>query len=289
MPDELDLPDLRDPWLVAAFDGWNDAADAASGVVDHLIEQWDAELLLQLDPEDFYVLTEPDLRPQVHHIDPHGSEPGSRHITWPTPRLFVARPPKSERDVLLLRAPEPSIRWNTFCRTFIEVAQMVGVRDVYAIGALLADSPHTHPTPVSVSTTDPDIIDDVNATPSQYSGPVGITTILTELANEVGMTTVSLWGAVPHYLAEPPCPKVTLALLRSLEDVVGTSLPEGVLVELAEAWQRGADDAMSADAELAAYVEELEKERGTMEIPEASGDAIAREFQRYLRHRADED
>jgi len=287
--EELELPQLRDPWMVAAFDGWNDAADAATGVVDHLIEQWDAELLVELDPEDFYVFTEHHLRPQVHHVDAHGPEPGGRFITWPTPRLFVAHPKRSERDVLLLRAPEPSVRWKSFCAAFLDVAHGVGVTELYTIGALLADAPHTHPVPVSASTNDARLAGRLSADPSRYSGPVGITTILTDLAGEQGIATASIWGAVPHYLAEPPCPRVTLALLRALEDAVELSLPEGVLVELAEAWQRGADDAVADDQELAAYVRELENDRETSELPEASGDAIAREFERYLRHRGEDD
>jgi len=287
--EQLNLPDLRDPWMVAAFDGWNDAADASTGVVDHLIEQWDADLLLELDPEDFYVFTEHHLRPQVHQVEPHGSEGGGRFITWPTPRLFVAHPKKFERDVLLLRAPEPSVRWKAFCGAFLDVAQTVGVTELYTIGALLADTPHSRPVPVSSSTNDDRLAERLSASPSHYSGPVGITSILTELAAEQGIATASLWGAVPHYLAEPPCPKVTLALLRALEDATGMSLPEGVLVELTEAWQRGADDVVTDDDELAAYVKELESDRETSDLPEASGDAIAREFERYLRHRAEDD
>jgi len=283
--DEVEIPRLRDPWMVAAFDGWNDAADAATGVVDHLIEQWDADLLLELDPEDFYVFTEHHLRPQVHQID----EPGERLITWPTPRIFVAHPKRSDRDVLLLRGPEPSMRWKAFCSAVLGVARTAGVTELYTLGALLADAPHTRSVPISASSNDPGLMDQMMVSPSRYSGPVGITSILNEYATNEGIATASLWGAVPHYLAEPPCPKTTLALLRALEDAVGFSLPEGVLVEMSEAWQRGAEEVTSADEELAEYVEALESEHQESDLPEASGDAIAREFERYLRHRADED
>ncbi len=284
MSDDVDIPQLRDPWMVAAFDGWNDAADAATGVVDHLIEQWDAELLLEMDPEDFYVFTEHHLRPQVHH-----SDSGERAITWPTPRIYVAHPKRSERDVLLLRAPEPSVRWKAFCSTVVGAAQLAGVRELYTLGALLADSPHTRPVPVSASTDDPVLMERMGASPSRYSGPVGITSILNEYASEQGIATASIWAAVPHYLAEPPCPKATLALLRAVEDAVELSLPEGVLVEMSEAWQRGAEEVAESDSDIAEYVEALESERDTSDLPEASGDAIAREFERYLRHRADEE
>jgi proteasome assembly chaperone (PAC2) family protein len=275
-----DIPQLRDPWMVAAFEGWNDAADAASGTVDHLIEEWDAELLIELDPEDFYDF-------QVHRPHVHSGDDDERVITWPAPTIYHARPRRSERDVLLLRAPEPNFRWKAFCSTVIGVAKLAGVSELITLGALLADSPHTRPVPVSGSTTDVTLMDRMSLEPSRYTGPVGITTVLNETASREGIATASLWAAVPHYLAEPPCPKATLALLGALEDAVGMPLPQGVLVEMTDAWQRGAEDLTSRDAEIAEYVEALENERDTSDLPEASGDAIAREFERYLRRRDD--
>jgi proteasome assembly chaperone (PAC2) family protein len=272
------IPQLRDPWMVAAFEGWNDAADAASGTVDHLIEEWDAELLIELDPEDFYDF-------QVHRPHVHSGDDDERVITWPAPTIFQARPRRSERDVLLLRAPEPNFRWKAFCSTVIGVAKLAGVTELITLGALLADSPHTRPVPVTGSTTDITLMDRMSLEPSRYTGPVGITTVLNDTASREGIATASLWAAVPHYLAEPPCPKATLALLGALEDAVGMPLPQGVLAEMTEAWQRGAEELTARDAEIAEYVEALENERDTSDLPEASGDAIAREFERYLRRR----
>ncbi len=264
--------------MVAAFEGWNDAADAASGTVDHLIEEWDAELLVELDPEEFYDFQEH--RPQIV-----STEAGERIILWPTPAIYHARPKHSERDVLILRAPEPHLRWKTFCSTVIGIAKLAGVTEIVTLGALLADSPHTRPVPVTGSTTDPMLMERMALLPSRYTGPIGITSVLAELAAGEEIAATSLWAAVPHYLAEPPCPKATLALLGALEDAVGIPLPQGVLSELTEAWQRGADDVASRDEEIAEYVEALENERDTSDLPEASGDAIAREFERYLRRR----
>lgn len=280
MSENVNIPQLRDPWMVAAFEGWNDAADAASGAVDHLIEEWDAELLLELDPEDYYDF-------QVHRPHVHTDE-DERVIMWPVPAIYHARPRRSDRDVLLLRAPEPNFRWKSFCSTVIGVAKLTGVTELITLGALLADSPHTRPVPVSGSTTDPALMDRMSLQPSRYTGPVGITTILNEAAGKEGIATASLWAAVPHYLAEPPCPKATLALLGSLEDAMGIPLPQGVLVEMTDAWQRGAEDLTSHDPEIAEYVEALENERDTSDLPEASGDAIAKEFERYLRRRTDD-
>ncbi|KAA1376607.1 PAC2 family protein [Aeromicrobium fastidiosum] len=264
--------------MVAAFEGWNDAADAASGAVDHLIDEWDAELLIELDPEDYYDF-------QVHRPHVHTTDDGDRLITWPAPQIFHARPARLDRDVLLLRGPEPNFRWKAFCSTVIGVAQLAGVTELVTLGALLADSPHTRPVPVSGSTSDPALMERMSLSASTYNGPVGITSVLGEVAAREGIASASLWAAVPHYLAEPPCPKATLALLGALEDAVGMPLPQGVLTEMTEAWQRGAEELTSQDVEIAEYVKALENERDTSELPEASGDAIAREFERYLRRR----
>lgn len=278
MTSGIDIPPLRNPWMVAAFEGWNDAADAASGTVDHLIEEWDAELLIELDPEDFYDFQEH--RPQILTDDNDNPV-----IVWPTPAIYHARPKNSDRDVLILRAPEPHFRWKTFCSTVIGIAELAGVTELVTLGALLADSPHTRPVPVTGSTTDRVLMERMSLAPSRYNGPVGITSVLAEAAAREGIASASLWAAVPHYLAEPPCPKASLALLGALEDAMGMPLPQGVLAELTEAWQRGAEDLTSHDTEIAEYVEALENERDTSELPEASGDAIAREFERYLRRR----
>lgn len=273
-----DIPPLRDPWLLAAFEGWNDAADAASGVVAHLIEEWDADLLVELDPEDYYDFQV--TRPVLHRFDD-----GDAELIWPAPTIYHARPPHGDRDVLLLTAPEPNFRWRGFCSTVLGVASLAGVTEVITLGSLLADSPHTRPVPISASSNglSSRVLPDVHE--SRYSGPVGITSALMAEATKAGLAATSLWAAVPHYLAEPPCPKATLALLGAIEDLLQVPLPQGVLDELTEAWQRGAEDLTERDEEIAEYVQALEAERDTSDLPEASGDAIAREFERYLRRR----
>jgi hypothetical protein len=272
------LPPLNDPWMVAAFEGWNDAADAASSVVDHLVQAWDAQVLTELDPEDFYDF-------QVNRPHAHTDENGVREIVWPTPTIWVATPPGSPRDVLLLRAPEPNIRWKSFCGLVVRLAGLAGVSDLVTLGALLADTPHTRPVPITGSASDPEVAERLGLQSSTYTGPVGITAILSHMAAAEGISSVSLWAAVPHYVAEPPCPKASLALLGALEDAVRVPLPQGDLEDLADAWQRGATELAESDPEIAEYVSELESERSTAELPEASGDAIAREFERYLRRR----
>ncbi|WP_255467011.1 PAC2 family protein [Aeromicrobium senzhongii] len=279
---DAQIPVLRNPWMIAAFEGWNDAADAATSTVDHLLEEWDAEIFAELDPEEFY-----DFQAVRPVIAP--SENGVRDIVWPTPTLYFARPPRLDRDVLLLRAVEPNYRWQTFCASVVEIAQRAGVQELLTLGALLADSPHSRPVPVTGTTNDPVMLERLSLEQSRYAGPIGITTVLGDVAARAGMATAAIWAAVPHYVAEPPCYKATLALLGAVEDAVGVGLPQGVLQEMSEAWQRGADELMEQDEDLRDYVQSLETDRDTDDLPEASGDAIAREFERYLRRRPTEE
>ncbi len=275
---EPEIPELRQPWLVASFEGWNDAADAASGVVDHLIDEWDAQPLVEMDPEEFYDF-------QVSRPHMVRDDDGKRVLQWQTSAIYYASPPGSDRDVLLVRGLEPNYRWRQFASTLTGLASLAGATDVVLLGALLADSPHTRPVPVQGQSTDPLMSERLSLTESTYTGPVGINAVVADSAADQGMGVVSLWAAVPHYLAEPPCPKATLALLHRLEDVLQMPLPQGVLPEMAEAWQRGADELLERDEDVAEYVQALESERDESELPEASGDAIAREFERYLRRR----
>lgn len=273
-----EIPELRNPWMIAAFEGWNDAADAASGVVDHLLDEWDAELLTEFDPEDFYDFQMN--RPQLGF-----DEEGHRVLEWPSTVVYFARLPQYDRDVVLVRGLEPNYRWMQYCSTIVGLGELVGVTDLITLGALLTDTPHTRPVPITGSTDDASAGKKFDVEPSHYLGPVGINTVLADIASAQGIATMSLWAAVPHYLAEPPCPKATLALLGHLEDAMGIPLPQGLLPEMSEAWQRGADDLTGKDEEIAEYVQALEDERDTSDLPEASGDAIAREFERYLRRR----
>lgn len=279
MNTQPEVPKLRRPWMIAAFEGWNDAGDAASGVVDHLLEEWDAQILTELDPEDYY-----DFQMNRPHIG--SDEDGNRFVQWPSTVIYYARLKEFDRDVILVRGLEPNFRWRQYCSTIIGLGERAGVAELITLGALLADSPHTRPVPITGSTSDPALGERLKLEPSSYSGPIGVNSVLSENAADRDISTLSLWAAVPHYLAEPPCPKATLALLGRLEDAMGVPLPQGVLVEMTEAWQRGAEDLAEKDEEIAEYVQALENERDTSELPEASGDAIAREFERYLRRRA---
>ncbi|MEU2118958.1 PAC2 family protein [Streptomyces sp. NPDC016459] len=272
------VPELIDPVMVAAFEGWNDAGDAASTAVAHLDREWKGEVFAALDAEDYYDFQVN--RPTVF------LENGVRKITWPTTRLSVVRVGGDKpRDLVLVRGIEPSMRWRSFCNELLAFAHELGVEMVVILGALLGDTPHTRPVPVSGVTSDPDLARTMDLEETRYEGPTGIVGILQEACTHAGVPAVSLWAAVPHYVSQPPNPKATLALLNRLEDLIGLRIPLGELPEDARAWQVGVDQLAAEDSEVAEYVQTLEEARDTAELPEASGDAIAREFERYLRRR----
>ncbi|MDI3390285.1 PAC2 family protein [Streptomyces sp. B-S-A8] len=276
---ELDgVPELVDPVMVVAFEGWNDAGDAASTSVAHLDREWKGEVFAALDAEDYYDFQVN--RPTVW------LDGGVRKITWPTTRLSVVRVGGDKpRDLVLVRGIEPSMRWRSFCNEILGFAHELGVELVVILGALLGDTPHTRPVPVSGVTSDPDLARTMNLEETRYEGPTGIVGILQEACTHAGVPAVSLWAAVPHYVSQPPNPKATLALLNRLEDLIGLRIPLGELAEDARAWQLGVDQLAAEDSEVAEYVQSLEEARDTAELPEASGEAIAREFERYLRRR----
>ncbi len=273
-----ELPDLESPVLIAAFEGWNDAADAASSVVDHLIKVWDARVVAAIDPEDFYDF-------QMNRPIVGTNDAGMRKITWPSTQISVARPPGSTRDVILLRGIEPNMRWRQFCAELLAAADELGTEMVVTLGALLADTPHTRPVPVSGTATEPDLADRLKLEQSNYEGPTGIVGVFQDACVQLDIPAVSFWAAVPHYVAQPPCPKATLALIGQLEDLLEISIPLADLPEEARAWERGVDELAEEDEEIADYVRALEETRDTADLPEASGEAIAREFERYLKRR----
>jgi proteasome assembly chaperone (PAC2) family protein len=271
---------LRHPVLLAAFEGWNDAGDAASAAIEHLEEHWGAEVVAAIDPDDYYDFQVN--RPQVQLIDGV-----TRKVTWPTTRISVCSPPGAERDVVLVRGLEPNMRWRGFCAELVDIAEQVDVELVVTLGALLADSPHTRPVPVSGTTSDAKTAAALGLESSRYEGPTGIVGVFQDACMHAGMTSVSFWAAVPHYVAQPPCPKATVALLRRVEDLLDIAVPLDDLPERARAWERQVDELAAEDTDVAEYIASLEEREPATDLPEASGDAIAKEFERYLRRRDD--
>jgi len=276
----LDLSALNSPAVIAAFEGWNDAGEAASAAVAHLSSTWDATAIGEIDPEDYYDFQV--TRPVLEVIDGQ-----ARRLTWPTTRLAVAHPAALQRDVILVHGIEPNMRWRGFCRDLVDGFTKLGAEMVILVGALLADSPHTRPVPVTVAASDEKLAVALQIDPVDYTGPTGIVNVLQDACSAVNIPSVSLWAAVPHYVAQPPSPKATLALLRGIEDILDAPMPLGDLPDEARAWERGVDELAEQDTEVADYVRALEEAKDATDLPEASGDAIAREFERYLRRRGD--
>ncbi len=276
-----DVPNLVSPVVIAAFEGWNDAADAASGVVDHLMEVWGAKVVAAIDPEEFYDF---QVNRPVVGTDDHGF----RRLTWPTTRIAVASPPDMDRDVILIRGIEPNMRWRQFCAELLAACDDLDSQLVITLGALLADSPHTRPIPVTGTATEIDLVDRLKLEQSTYEGPTGIVGVFQDACVQLDIPSVSYWAAIPHYVAQPPCPKATLALIGHLEDLLDCSIPLGELPDDARAWERGVDELAEEDEDVADYVRSLEESRDTADLPEASGEAIAREFERYLKRRTED-
>lgn len=274
------VPPLREPIALAAFEGWNDAGDAASGVISHLRSVWDMQPLAALDPEEYHDFQVN--RPTVSVVN------GKRRITWPTTRLYWARPPGSQRDVILIQGIEPSTRWRRYTKELLAHLTGQGASTLITLGALLADVPHTRPIPVTTTSEDLDLLQRLALQPSTYEGPTGIVGVLAEAAAHRGLPAISLWAAVPHYVGQSASPKAVLALLARVEELIDVSLPLGELVEDAHAWEHGVDELAGQDEEIAEYVRQLEQAKDTADLPEASGEAIARDFERYLRRRGDE-
>jgi proteasome assembly chaperone (PAC2) family protein len=266
--------------MIAAFEGWNDAADAATGAVEHLEDVWHARPFAAIDPEDYYDYQVN--RPTVSLVDGV-----ARRIEWPTTRLSVTKI-AGDRDVVLVRGLEPNMRWRAFCDEIVAYAEDLDVDTVVTLGALLSDSPHTRPVPVNGTASDERTAGELALERSRYEGPTGIVGVLADACAKAGLRSVSFWAAVPHYVAQPPCPKATLALLHRLEDALDLDVPLGDLPEQARAWERGVDELAREDAEIAEYVAQLESREEETDLPEASGEEIARAFERYLRRRGND-
>jgi proteasome assembly chaperone (PAC2) family protein len=274
------LPRLVDPVMIAAFEGWNDAGEAASTALEHLELSWDATPLASIDPEEYYDFQV--TRPHVRHADGV-----TRKIEWQTTRLSVAELPGTDRHVVLVNGIEPNLRWRAFCSELLGFVERLGVTKVITLGALLTDTPHTRPTPVSGISFDATSAGELRVEPSSYQGPTGIVGVFQNACVQAGVPAVSFWAAVPHYVSQARVPKAAVALLHRVEEVLDVEVPLGALPEQAEEWERTVSEMAEADDEVREYVRQLEEqaEADADVLPEADGDAIAADFERYLRRR----
>jgi proteasome assembly chaperone (PAC2) family protein len=277
---EREPPVLRSPVLVASFSGWNDAANAASTALGAIAASVETELIARIDPEEFF-----DFQANRPTIDI--SEGRMRGVEWPDNLVVAGRAEGAERDLLIISGTEPSTRWRTFCGAVLDIAERCGVESVVTFGSLIADVAHTRPVPITGLATEDEMIEQLGFEDVSYEGPTGVLGVFHGVCRERGMTAASLWAAVPHYAAAVPNPKAGLALLRRLEGMIGIAVEAVELEEAAASFEKQVTQAVAANPEIKEMVERLEEQQDEVagfsqeEVP--SGDAIARDFQRFLR------
>lgn len=264
----------RDTIMIVAFEGWNDAGNAASAAVAELCEYWDGEEVTEFDSDVFYDFQ--FTRPVVGR-----DSGGASNVTWPGTRVFKATVKGQDLDAIIVLGVEPSFRWHRFVDTILGHGRTAA--GIILVGALLADVPHSRPIPVSVSSEDKDLREALGVEINHYEGPTGVIGVLSHVAAAEGIPAVSVWAAVPSYVAAPPSPKAQLAITSKIEELLLVSIPQNDLIEDARAWERGVNELAEEDEDVAAYIHQLEEVQDTADLPEASGEAIAREFEKYLR------
>lgn len=280
------IPALRNPVMVIAFSGWNDAAEAATGAASHLLGCWTdpsfdvvPELIADVDPEEFYDF-------QVNRPMIEVDESLVRSLTWPGTQIFALRTPSLENDFVVVRGVEPSMKWKTFTSDLLDLADDLEVEIVITIGSMLADTPHTRPITVSGSGAHPDIANRLGVEISKYEGPTGVLGVIQDACVRRGIDAISLWAAVPHYASNSPSPKAIMALINSLEDFLDISIPQGDLHEQSADWELEVTEMAKEDSDVAEYVKALEESKDASDLPEASGESIARELERFLRRQS---
>jgi proteasome assembly chaperone (PAC2) family protein len=273
-------PRLREPVLICAFEGWNDAGDAATFAASYLAERWETTTFADIDPEEFYDFTA--TRPRVRLDD--GEQ---REIVWPA-NEFVAGPlPGHDRDVVLLRGHEPQLRWRTFCDQIVAVARELDVRLVVTLGALLAEVPHSRPVSVIGTAADDDLIEQLDLRRSTYEGPTGIVGVLQDAFRTAGIPAASLWAAVPTYVPGAPSPKAALALIERTAGMLDVGVVTTELEIASASYERQIDELVHEDEETATYVADLETryDDGDTDFDDAS--SLVEEVERFLRQHPD--
>jgi proteasome assembly chaperone (PAC2) family protein len=276
---ETEPPRLRSPILVCAFAGWNDAAGAATTALTSVGDSLDAELIAQIDPEEFFDF-------QANRPTIRLTEGETREIDWPGNVILAGRAPRAENDLVLLAGTEPNLKWRTFSEGIADAAQTLDVQMVVTLGALIADVAHSLPVPITGLASDQALVERLGLTRSNYEGPTGVVGVLHDACRRRGIPSASLWAAVPHYVAAVPNPKAALALLRRLEGLVGVAVEASGLEEEADSYESQVSRAVAANPEIEELVQRLEEEQADrLEIEQdlPSGESLARDFERFLR------
>lgn len=281
--DILHIPALRNPVMLCAFAGWNDAAEAASSALEHVLELLGAEdnavvstLIAEIDSDEYFDF-------QVNRPQVSLDEFDNRSITWPSTQIFGVSVPSFPRDLVIVTGIEPSMHWKAFVREVLDLADDLEVSLIIAIGSLLADVPHSRPISVGISATHPALAKDLGLEISRYEGSTGILGVINDGALRRGIDAISMWAAIPHYASNAPSPKASLALIHTIEDFLEVTIPQGDLPHQADEWEKEIDTLALEDSDVADYVKSLEESKDAQDLPEVSGETIAKEFERYLR------
>jgi proteasome assembly chaperone (PAC2) family protein len=273
-----DRPVLADPVVIAAFEGWNDAGDAASTAARYLADRWDAQLVAEVDPEEFtdYSTNRPLVR-----LD----DDGHREVVWPTTEVLAAPIPGTDGSAIFVLGHEPQLKWRTYVSQIVGIAEELGAQRCITLGALLAEVPHTRPTPVVGTAYELDSMNGVELRPSSYEGPTGIVGVLHDAARSAGLRTASLWATVPSYVPGAPSPKAALALIERTAAILGTWVDTTDLEIASASYERQVSELVDADEETITYVAQLEERHDSepSEIP--SSETLADEVERFLRER----
>ena len=272
--------------MVIAFSGWNDAGEGATGALNHLMNVWSElspkihpALIADVDPEEFYDF-------QVNRPRVISDENETRSIAWPMTKAYGISLASLDRDLVVVVGEEPSMRWKTFTQEILDLADDLEVSMVVTVGSLLADIPHSRPISVGITASNSTTADRFNVEISNYEGPTGILGVIQDGCLRRGIDGVALWAPVPHYASSAPSPKVSLALIHALEDLLAISIPQDELELASDAWESEVDNLAREDSEVADYVKALEESKDAMDIPDISGEMIAKEFERYLRRKS---
>lgn len=261
--------------MVAGFTGWNDAGDAASTAIEHLWQQWGAVALATIDPEEYmdFSVQRPRITVEAGVVT---------QLSWPATEFGWCRP-AGATSVVLVRGPEPQLRWRSYCESVLEVAEAVGCSTVITIGAMLSDVPHSRPTPVLANAHDPAVVEALPLPASHYEGPTGLPGALQSAAHESGFDTLSLWAAVPAYAASVPSPVAALALVQELATIVGSPISVDSLEAASQDYVDHLDQLCEDDADTAEYVHRLEEGYDHESAALGSADDLVEEVEQFLR------
>ena len=271
--------------MVVAFSGWNDAAEAATGALDYLLEAWKsdnyevaAQLIAEIDPEEYFDF-------QVNRPYVFTDESDGRLIRWPNTQIFSVVLPQCTHDLVIVKGTEPSMRWRTFTNELLDFADDLEISMIVTLGASLADIPHTRPITILLSAVNPEIALRLNVENSTHVGPTGIINVIQDGCARRGIDSIAMWAPIPHYASNAPSPKASLSLIHALEDLLTIAIPQEELAAAADSWEKEVTNLANEDSDISEYINALEQAKDAADIPDASGEMIAKEFERYLRRR----